>query len=478
MITKMAVLSFVRHARLLSVLCAALLAVFSLPTAAAGGTVWNPNGTFALPSHDTGDISNAYFVSAPWGSGSWGIEASTFTSAPYTLSNARFRLLNPPGQAYLYGKETAGEWGLVKVVVGDVWGGTRTGPIPWNVPPPLAIVDKNLTLKLDIYRDTEHLLTSDESWLMIAVNLWFSSPDLPAGTDKTGRKPLVFDLALYHECNFGGCALGSFEDADAFHYQTIIGETSLDAARCLNRPGWQCWTISLNDYIQAALAFDWQITGSIASAGSSLSLYEASALIELKMAEGAMSLDNFQIESATGSVAIPTNLASSLVPPDRPTLQWAAVPGANRYQLQLDTANPPDTLVLNSLQTRYTPSLPLIGLPHFWRVRAIDVMGNPSPWSSTQALTITSSQLSAPLRNYVTTRAVTLNWSRIDWAKTYEVQVSSSSRPFTFGVFVPAISPSLRMSLPDNRYQWRVRGRNGTQISAWSLVDSFTVDAP
>jgi hypothetical protein len=85
----------------------------------------------------------------------------------------------------------------------------------------LPTYGKNATLNIDIYRDTNSLLTPNESWIMFAVNAWFSSPDLPvSGGDINSRKPLVIDLIFYHDCNSGGCTYRHFEDGDARRVHT------------------------------------------------------------------------------------------------------------------------------------------------------------------------------------------------------------------------------------------------------------------
>lgn len=260
--------------------------------------VWNAHSRFNLPVYESGNQYNTCFIAAPWGSQSWGVEASTFTDPlNHTLDAARFALFPKHAEAYLYGMDLTGRWGSVRYIQGDVWGGSHCGTIPWHIPPSLRKKGRQLVLKVDYYRDTRNLLTLNDSWVMPAVNLWFSSPIFPAGGDKRGRKPLVFDLALDHSCNIPDCELRHFEDADAFHYQRFIGYKKYkDRARCKDRPGWRCYTISLNGLIRNALARDWELSGRIANAGSTLRLNQLEFLIELHNAEGAASIDNVRLE--------------------------------------------------------------------------------------------------------------------------------------------------------------------------------------
>ena len=265
-----------------------------------GGVVegtWNSDGGFALDPIDTGNIKDQCYINAPWGSNSWGVEGSTFSDpADYTINWSRFAILSSdPDQGYLYGRDGSGKWGLVKYIQGDVWGGSNCGPIPWNRPGPLPTYGNDLTLKIDIYRDTNILLTSDDSWIMFAVNLWLSSPHLPSRGDINDRKPLVIDLIFYHDCNWDGCGYGHFEDDDAFHYQVFISETPYR--------GWGFWSIALNNYIQEALNYpSWPI----ADAEETLKLYQLEFAIELKNAVGAATIDNFFLEYTPNTPAPPS----------------------------------------------------------------------------------------------------------------------------------------------------------------------------
>lgn len=273
-----------------------------LPLAAQANPVWkvwNVHSRFSLPAYDSGNQTDSCFIAAPWGPGSWGLEGSTFTDPlNHALEGSRFAIFPQKAEAYLYGKDSTGRWGSVRFRQGDVWGGSHCGSIPWHVPRPLRVRNRTIVLKLDYFPDLRNLLTANDSWVMPAINLWFSSPGFPAGGDKLGRKPLVLDLAVDHSCNIPGCGLRSFEDAAAFHYQRLVRykKKYRDRARCRNRPGWRCYTIPLNGIIRTALSRQWELSGGIAHAASMLRLYQLDALIELHNAEGAASIDNVRIE--------------------------------------------------------------------------------------------------------------------------------------------------------------------------------------
>lgn len=268
------------------------------------GGAWNNDGDFDLDPIDTGNIKDQCYIDALWGSNSWGVEGSTFSDpTDYTINWSRFAILSSDSdrQGYLHGKEESGKWGLVRYIQGDVWGGSNCGPIPWNRPEPLLTYGNDLALMIHIYRDTNILLTSNDSWIMFAINLWFSSPDLPSGGDISEHKPLVMELIFYHDCNWNGCGYGPFEDDDAFHYQVFISETPYG--------GWGLWSIALNDYIQEALNYPWP-SGSIADAEETLELYQLEFVIELKNAVGAATIDDFFLYTPC-KVYLPLILKSS-----------------------------------------------------------------------------------------------------------------------------------------------------------------------
>lgn len=248
--------------------------------ASAGGASFLRDGAFDLSPVDTGNIDAACTMLAPWGAGSWGAEAATFSDPEdHTIDTARF--IGTGENGYLYGLETRGRWGFVRFIQGDVWGGGNCGGIPWHRFDPIATAEKDLRIELDIYRDTNNLFTTDDSWIMFAVNLWFSSPDLPdAGGDVNQRKPLVMDLVLHHECTMEGCVLENKESAEAYHYQAVVDEAPLRE--------WRAVSIPLASHIEAALAhFDLP-----PAARASLALYQAEVVVELHRAEGAASIDN------------------------------------------------------------------------------------------------------------------------------------------------------------------------------------------
>lgn len=240
------------------------------------------DSTFDLEPMDTGNINEACTAQAPWGPDSWGIEAATFSDPlDRTIDTARFLATGRDG--YLYGYEGKDRWGFVRFIQGDMWGGTNCGPVPWHTFPPVSTFGKEPWIDLELYRDTNELHTESSSWIMFAVNLWFSSPDFPKeGGDVNGRKPLVMDLVLHHECNTSdGCTYQHGESEHAYHYMTSVGQAPFAE--------WGIFSIALAPHIENAFStFDLP-----QAARETLKLYQVEFVIELKSAEGAASIDDF-----------------------------------------------------------------------------------------------------------------------------------------------------------------------------------------
>jgi len=163
---------------------------------------------------------------------------------------------------------------------------------------------------------------------------------------------------------------------------------------------------------------------------------------------------------------------------DRPTFRWNALSGIGRYEIRIDTINPPVRQFDAGKATQFTPTTPLLALPYFWQVRAVGTGGRISGWSAPRSLTITAPFSAAPIRHFFNTPAVTLTWNRIDDAATYQVQVDDTSTfsgtlAFEQSVSAPALTATTT-PLTNGSYYWRVRACNGV-CGAWSTPILFAV---
>lgn len=165
----------------------------------------------------------------------------------------------------------------------------------------------------------------------------------------------------------------------------------------------------------------------------------------------------------------------------KPIFTWSLVPGANHYEVRLDTVNPPITTVYNGSSLTYTPTVELIPGTYYWHVSAVDAAGNLSQVDA-RTFIIVSPDSSAPARNYYVINTPSLTWSRITGASTYEIQVDDTqtfSSQLDFTATVPSDQLSITTtSLTKGTYYWRVRACPVTgACGSWSLVDSFAVNS-
>lgn len=255
---------------------------------------------FELDARDI-EQANACVADAPWGETSWGIEASLFGTSTQTNALDWYRFLTDGTSGYMYGRERAGEWGFVRYVQGSAWNGSNCdGSLPWYQFEPVLTSTHEMHITLDISLDTTRLLTSDDSWLMFAANLWFRSPDivpqaLGAANLNYGNKPLVIDLVLYHDCNIPDCRLRHFEDDVAFHYMYDVQPIFTVHENTLDLPLAPIISHALTvSYLDECTELDCmrQIPE---NAAESLELHQAEAVIELHHAEGAARINSFDV---------------------------------------------------------------------------------------------------------------------------------------------------------------------------------------
>lgn len=89
----------------------------------------------------------------------------------------------------------------------------------------------------------------------------------------------------------------------------------------------------------------------------------------------------------------------------------------------------------------------------------------------------------APGRNYFTIRSITLTWLAVPGAIGYEVQVATNLG-FTNIIWSDNTLSATTLNattdvLPNGIFYWRVHAKaSATTFGAWSIVESFTVNAP
>jgi hypothetical protein len=183
----------------------------------------------------------------------------------------------------------------------------------------------------------------------------------------------------------------------------------------------------------------------------------------------------------------PVNNSSTIL--KQPTFSWKPVTGAVKYQVYLDTVNPPvDGPFGNTAALSYKPPSVLPTGTYYWKVVALDVFDNPSPASDIRVVKIVSAPGDVPIPNHFTAaNPVKVTFGPVAWTQNgghYEVQFATNTT-FTANLQPPVIvqtgtqfaQPST--PLANGTWYWRVRAcqnANASSCGSWSTTGIFTVD--
>jgi hypothetical protein len=172
---------------------------------------------------------------------------------------------------------------------------------------------------------------------------------------------------------------------------------------------------------------------------------------------------------------------------DRPRFEWFAIDGAVRYIIAIRYASDERIVLIDSTTaTAFVPDTLPMAARCVWSVRAIGRYG-PGPSSSAWGFTTSSSFVLDPPStiapngvDQVDTSMISMLWSRVEGATSYDIQVTSKSsfaNPDVelFGLANPFCDvSSLR---PGTTYRWRVIGYSDTSVGRWSDTATFTTRA-
>ncbi len=206
------------------------------------------------------------------------------------------------------------------------------------------------------------------------------------------------------------------------------------------------------------------------------------------------SADNFGQPSNVWSFNFNWNVAPELLLPDNdvslaflPRFSWTAIEAAAKYELQISTQ--PDFGAMNFYQTTNTEYTPEENLSndqdYYWRVKAIDLENNSTPWSEVRQFRIRwnfrTEQL-APVNNVIDQSNPFFAWTPIPGAERYQVQVDESNsyeKPLMDEIFYNVPTTAI-VKIEDSKvwierdYFWRVRGIDPQgNYTPWSNNNSF-----
>jgi hypothetical protein len=168
---------------------------------------------------------------------------------------------------------------------------------------------------------------------------------------------------------------------------------------------------------------------------------------------------------------------------DTVIFDWGYIP-ANGYKFQLSNSPDFSTILVNTKTTDsnfrgYVPPLQR-GKTYYWRIRPL-AYSKILPWSAPIPFRARD-PLAAPELGMtdIVGYSVTLNWSPVEGAVKYKLQVAKDLAFTNLVINAPVLSPetSKLLAFPDKvkTYYWRVRAIDEVKIkSAWSEIGQFTV---
>ncbi len=165
------------------------------------------------------------------------------------------------------------------------------------------------------------------------------------------------------------------------------------------------------------------------------------------------------------ALSLPSNGATGVSLPL--TLSWSAVPGAFRYDLFVDTANPPARLLAGDLgATSFDASNLDPGVRYFWRVVAKGDPFCPSAASASSAVssfvTGAACRAPAPFAGTAPSDGATgltsplISWQAAEGAGTYDLYLGPSSPPALFAAGLSSTSFAPQGLAPGSAYTWFV----------------------
>lgn len=173
-----------------------------------------------------------------------------------------------------------------------------------------------------------------------------------------------------------------------------------------------------------------------------------------------------------------------------PTFAWSRPSTAKYYQFEysLVSDDPDNNYEYRSEEIKKNKIKPSAMentmTTYYWFVRARDKAGNWSDWSEPYSFTVVPPTPSrpttvSPAKKFLSTeKTLELTWSAVDYAQSYHIQLSTSSRFSTILEEQTDVSGlTFTTDEDDGRYYWRVRAQNENNVyGSWSRSSYFVVD--
>lgn len=156
---------------------------------------------------------------------------------------------------------------------------------------------------------------------------------------------------------------------------------------------------------------------------------------------------------------------------------------AREYEVQVATdhtfASPLETAIVDQRRfTSYLNTYPEGNI--YWRVRAIDPMGNPLPWSAVRAINKQSPRPTLNPLEGAQGPTPTLTWQPLNFAASYELAVfpqgSNTAKITATSNQVKWSATTAAQSLSPGTYEWQVRRKDAkNRFGGWSPRAQFTI---
>jgi hypothetical protein len=186
--------------------------------------------------------------------------------------------------------------------------------------------------------------------------------------------------------------------------------------------------------------------------------------------------DTVQILSPVNNSNIESNVVS---------FKWNSLNGADKYRIQVYESD--QVLILDSLTTKTSITLPLHAGNYIWRVRGENyayesVYSFPSNFWTTIPEDLTNQQviLSSPdNEKFVNFTNVTLAWEPLNNATTYSLRVVNTATGQEVYPQTDLTDTSFTLDLPtlaDGTYEWRLKAKNAETETKQYSARKFNID--
>ena len=168
-----------------------------------------------------------------------------------------------------------------------------------------------------------------------------------------------------------------------------------------------------------------------------------------------------------------------------PTLDWSDVIDGTMHEFQVSTSDTFKTLI----QGGTTPSseftlISLMDGKYYWRVRSLNVDGEPGSWSSTRNFFVDNTApavpaLYLPVDNKINLGTPTFYWRTVTSGTYYQFQYSATDGIVLYTSIETTATNHKPPTQPIGNYQWQVRARDiAGNWSDWSATRSIEIKAP